>query len=142
MKRLKTEYIVIHCSDSYPSMDIGVKEIRRWHTSPDKNDPSKPWKDIGYHFVIRRNGIVEVGRHVDDVGSHTRGFNSDSIGICMVGGKDGNNFTVLQWGELETLVRDLKKRYNKPEVVGHCELNAGKTCPNFDVQQWLKTTGV
>lgn len=130
--RRRTEYIVIHCSDTPSTMDIGAREIRQWHII-DNN-----WSDIGYNFVIRRNGLREHGRAVDAVGSHVRGFNSCSVGICMVGGRGGNNFTGLQWDELEKLVKELKLIYPKAEVVGHCELNSGKTCPSFDVQQWCK----
>ena len=141
MNRTLTEYLVIHCSDTYPTMDIGLAEIKKWHTTADPNDPSKPWSDIGYHYVIRRNGLVEHGRDIKAIGSHVRGFNSCSIGVCMVGGKGGNNFTALQWAALEKLVKDIQKMYDGIEVVAHHELNSGKTCPNFDVQKWLLTIG-
>ena len=59
--RDKTNYIVVHCARTKPSMDIGATEIRKWHTDPPRN-----WDDIGYHFVITRdrNPIIELGRHV------------------------------------------------------------------------------
>lgn len=136
MKRSRTDYVVIHCSDTPSTMDIGAKEIRQWHIV------DNGWADIGYQYVIRRNGLREHGRPEAAVGSHVKGFNSCSIGICMVGGKGGSNFTKLQWEELEKLVKELLKKYPKVEVVGHCELNSGKTCPNFNVQDWLKTIGV
>lgn len=130
IKRNKTHYIVIHCADTPASMDIGAKEIRRWHVEDNK------WSDIGYHFVIRRDGRREIGRNIDVSGSHVKGFNSVSIGICMVGGKGGNNFTIAQFKELEKLVKEMVKKYPDAEVVGHCDLNAGKTCPSFNVIKW------
>src|SRR3990172_3433237 len=133
--RVKTDYVVIHCSDTPPTMDIGAKEIRQWHTSPDKNDLSKPWADIGYHFVIRRNGQVEAGRKQNQVGSHVRGFNSSSIGICMVGGRGGNHFTGEQFDTLKHMVAELAKEYPDVEFVGHRDLNAGKECPSFSVSE-------
>ena len=39
--------VIIHCSATKPSMDIGAETIRRWHV--DGNN----WADIGYHFVVR-----------------------------------------------------------------------------------------
>ena len=48
--RSSTEYLVVHCSATKPSMDIGLREIKRWHV--DDNG----WRDVGYHYIIRRNG--------------------------------------------------------------------------------------
>ena len=31
MARPETKYIVIHCSQTRPSQDIGAKDIDRWH---------------------------------------------------------------------------------------------------------------
>ena len=140
MKRKITEYIVVHCSATTAVMDIGAAEIRRWHMSPDPKDASKPWKDIGYHFVIRRDGTKELGRDIDDVGSHVRGFNSCSVGICLVGGLEGGkaceNFTKAQYESLWSLIEVLKHRYPKAEVLGHRDLNVGKACPSFDAKAW------
>ncbi len=47
--------IVVHCAATPPSMNIGAAEIRKWHTD-------KGWSDIGYHYVIRRDGTQEEGR--------------------------------------------------------------------------------
>ena len=60
-------------------MDIGAKEIKAWHKG-------KGWKDIGYHYVIRLNGKVELGRPLEKMGSHVVGYNRDSVGVCYVGG--------------------------------------------------------
>ena len=62
-------------------MDIGVKEIRKWHVDENK------WSDIGYHDVIRRNGAIETGRPLEKPGAHAKGHNQNAIGICLVGGK-------------------------------------------------------
>ena len=91
--RKKTEMIVIHCAATKPSMDIGASEIKKWHV--DDNG----WDDIGYHYIIKRGGLVEVGRPEAFQGSHAPAANSKSIGICLVGGmsEDGdaeNNFTI------------------------------------------------
>ena len=142
MKRLNTKYIVIHCSDTPSTMDIGAKEIREWHTAAPPH--GNGWKDIGYHYVIRRNGVIEEGREIEEVGSHVKGFNSSSVGICMVGGRHGNNdFTKLQFETLEGLIKRLAAKYPEAVIVGHRDLATGKQCPSFDVQDWLETvTGV
>lgn len=128
--------LIIHCSYTPPSMDIGADTIRDWH----KN--GNGWSDIGYHYVIRRDGSIEKGRQDSVAGAHARGHNSNSLGICLVGGKKPNkdepdfNYTAIQLDSLQVLVNDLCVKYGVDEVIGHNEVDSGKTCPNFDVQSW------
>jgi hypothetical protein len=133
--RRYTNKIIIHCAATPPGLDIGAATIRRWHLA-------KGWADIGYHYVIRRNGVVEGGRPVHTVGAHTRGQNSASVGICMVGGVDNNqkaedNFTEAQWRSLHKLVDELKDTYSGATIHGHNEF-AAKACPSFDVKVWQR----
>jgi N-acetylmuramoyl-L-alanine amidase len=123
--------IIVHCSATAPDNDVGVTEIRRWHLD-------RGWADIGYHFVIRRGGVVEAGRAVARVGAHVRGRNQASIGVCLVGGVTADgvadaNFTLGQYRALETLVADLHERYGALAVLGHRDTGAKKACPCFDV---------
>ena len=134
--RSSTEYLVVHCSATKPSMDIGLREIKRWHV--DDNG----WRDVGYHYIIRRNGEVELGRSNRDTGAHAAGYNHKSISLCMVGGmaEDNsaeNNFTAQQWTALLDLVKQIKVDYPEADVIGHNEISE-KECPSFDVQQWMK----
>ena len=137
MRRI--DKIIIHCAATRPSTDVGVKEIREWHTLPKPR--GNGWSDIGYHGVIRRDGTLESGRPMDQAGAHTSGHNANSIGICLVGGvkEDGKtpeaNFTPEQWVTLERVVKDLVKKYPGATVHGHNEF-AAKACPSFDVKKW------
>ncbi len=83
--RKKTELIVIHCAATKASMDIGASEIKKWHV--DDNG----WDDIGYHYIIKRGGLVEVGRPEAFQGAHAPAVNSKSIAICLIGGININN---------------------------------------------------
>jgi N-acetyl-anhydromuramyl-L-alanine amidase AmpD len=132
----KIDKIIIHCAATKPSMDIGVKEITEWHWDRD-------WSTIGYHYVIRRNGTIETGRSKDRAGAHTKGQNANSLGVCLVGGindkgQPAENFTKAQWGSLERLMRILKADFPWATIHGHREFNAGKACPSFDVQKWVR----
>ena len=132
--RSSTEYLVVHCSATKPSMDIGLREIKRWHV--DDNG----WRDVGYHYIIRRNGEVELGRSNRDTGAHAAGYNHKSISLCMVGGmaEDNsaeNNFTAQQWTALLDLVKQIKVDYPEADVIGHNEISE-KECPSFNVQKW------
>lgn len=137
--RAVTNYIVIHCAATRPSMDVGVREIRQWHLQ-------RGFFEIGYHFVIRRNGVIEDGRKQDQLGAHVAGYNSESVGVCLVGGVPENNvngfeanFTEAQMVSLKALVAKLQRDYPKAKVVGHHHLDSGKACPSFAVDQWMST---
>ncbi|WP_299735358.1 N-acetylmuramoyl-L-alanine amidase [uncultured Endozoicomonas sp.] len=136
--RTKTNYIVIHCSATRADQHINTDDIRRWHM----NDNG--WSDIGYHWVVERDGSVQQGRDVDVQGAHVRGHNHESVGICMVGGMAENgepedNFTSEQWLALEMLIESLELRYPEAQVVGHYFFTPYKTCPNFIVEDWLES---
>lgn len=97
--------------------------------------------DIGYHFVIKRDGIVEDGRPIDVIGSHCRGVNYKSIGICLVGGVNSkkepeNNFTTEQFNSLKSLLLDIRKKYPEVEILGHNEFST-KACPSFNVEEYI-----
>lgn len=129
-------------------MDVGAKDIRQWHMQP-KAKGGLGASDIGYHWVIRRNGTVEKGRAEDLVGAHEPSRNRNSVGICMVGGvnqKDfrvaENNFTPEQWISLEKLIAGIQKRYPKTKIMGHRDCpNVKKACPSFDAIAWAKGKG-
>ena len=132
--RKSTDYIVIHCAATKASMDIGLTEIRKWHVQ------DNGWRDVGYHYIIRRNGEVELGRSIRDTGAHAAGYNHKSVSVCMVCGmaEDNSaeaNFTAQQWTALLDLVKQLKSNYPDADVIGHNEISE-KECPSFDVQKW------
>ena len=132
--RSSTDYIVVHCAATKASMDIGLTEIRKWHVQ------GNGWRDVGYHYIIRRNGEVELGRSIRDTGAHAAGYNHKSVGLCMVGGmaEDNsaeNNFTPHQWVALIMEVKKLSETYPDAKIIGHNEISE-KECPSFDVQQW------
>lgn len=138
----QVQYLVIHCAATPPSADVGAKDIDRWHRE-------QGYFSIGYHKVIRRNGVIEDGRPLDQPGAHARGYNHKSIGVCLVGGvaadkkTPDNNFTAEQMAALERLVRELKAQYPKARIVGHGQLpGVNKACPSFDAIGWAKERGL
>ena len=132
----EVEYLVVHCSATPEDMDIGASDIKRWHLQ-------RGWLDIGYHYVIRRDGTVEKGRNDNTPGAHARGYNQKSLGICLVGGveSDGKspeaNYTHAQWESLESLLSVLLVDHEGAQVLGHRDLpNVHKACPSFDAIEW------
>ena len=134
--------IFVHCSATKPnwmaanSCKQKVEEIDRWHKG-------NGWSGIGYHFVVDRQGDVCVGRPVEKVGAHVKGHNSNSIGICLVGGHGGaatdkfeDHFTDMQRKALDKLLSDLTKEHKDAKIRGHNEV-AAKACPSFTVKEYL-----
>lgn len=119
--------IVIHCSDTPNGRPHDAAELHRWHLE-------RGWDGIGYHYVIKIDGSIEAGRPEYWTGSHVRGHNTGSIGICLIG---RDEFTPQQYDALGTLVKYINRGASYHRVVGHYELDSKKTCPNFDVQEWL-----
>ena len=97
------------------------------------------WFDIGYHYVIRRDGSLENGRPMDRPGAHARGFNHLSLGVCLVGQGD---FTDKQYATLADLVMGLVDMHADAQVLGYRDLpNVNNSSPGFDVVEWWAQQG-
>lgn len=124
--------IIIHCSATKPNQACTVELIDQWHRQ-------RGFNSIGYHYVIYKDGTVHEGRPISEIGAHCVGQNSDSIGICYVGGLDSNGNasdtrTAEQKQSMRTLVAELKSVYGNIPVYGHREFS-NKACPCFDVKK-------
>ena len=119
--------LIVHCSATPNDCDVTVDEIREWHKA-------RGWSDIGYHYVIYRGGIIAAGRPVRKTGAHCRGHNGNSIGVCLIG---DDSFTDEQFKALQNLYELLKNIYDGIEVFGHRDFTDQKTCPNFEVKDYI-----
>lgn len=144
----RIDFLAVHCSATPAGgkhEKIGAADIRHWHRA-------QGWRDIGYHYVIKRDGTVEKGRPDDMPGAHEPRINNRSIAICLVGGappagseahRKGlgeNNFTPAQFAALQRLLRDLHEKHPTAEVLGHRDVpGVRKACPSFDVRGWWAT---
>lgn len=140
--------IIVHCTATRPEFmasnttEAKRDEIRRWHVD------DRGWSDIGYHYLIDRNGQVVAGRPVERAGAHVRGRNKQSIGIALLGGHGGSetdkfedHFTAAQGASLRALIGELKGRFGDLDVNGHNQY-AAKACPCFHVPTWFEGKGV
>ena len=130
--------IILHCSATPEGKHFEVETIRKWHLQ-------RGWKDIGYHFVIYLDGSVHEGRPIEQVGAHTQGQNTGSIGVCYIGGvaKDGktakDTLNEAQEIAIVNLIHALREEYGNLTLHGHNEF-APKACPSFKVYEkfdWL-----
>ena len=137
IKRELTDTIAIHCSATPPTMDIGVEKIKEWHVK------DNGWDDVGYHFIITRDGTIEPARPEDMQGAHAPRVNDRSVAICLIGGSDANggwsnNFTDEQWVTLKALLLNLTKKYEIKKIIGHYQVDDKKECPSFKVPEYLE----
>lgn len=139
MRKLDT--IIVHCTatrsgwmEDSPTTEK-VDEVRRWHLD-------RGWSDIGYHYLIDRDGTIAPGRPIERSGAHTRGHNRRSVGVALFGGHGSSatdefeeNFTPEQEAALKNLVSDLMSNHGEMKVAGHNEYST-KACPGFNVMLW------
>lgn len=137
--------VIIHCSATEPQwmadrpLAEKVAEIRRWHVQ------GNGWRDIGYHYLIDRNGDVMPGRRPETKpGAHVKGRNKGTIGVCLIGGRGaaatdtfGEHFTPSQDTVLRNLIGQLMRRHGDLKISGHNEY-AAKGCPGFHVPTWVR----
>ena len=143
--------IVIHCSATVAGRDIGMKEIDSMH-----RHRNPPFRKIGYHRVIRLNGVIEYGRTYIEQGAGVRGHNRSTIHICYIGGLDVNRKpadtrTLQQRQAMAMVVREALAIFPGAEVLGHRDFSPDlngdgtidaseriKECPCFEVKDWWR----
>ena len=129
------QYLIVHTAAFEGAASI--EDIERWHRR-------RGFRMVGYHYYIRRDGAVQSGRQEGAVGAHCihQGMNRKSLGICLEGHHDIEDWTRPQRRAFHTLAQELMARYDiDPErVLGHRETGAPKTCPgtqiDMDMERW------
>ena len=124
--------IIVHCTATPEGKDYTVADIRAWHKA-------RKWSDIGYHYVVYRDGRVMLGRPVGQIGAHVENRNSGTIGISYVGGltRDGKQAkdtrTPQQRSSLLWLVGELARKHKGVRRISGHNQYANKACPSFRV---------
>jgi N-acetylmuramoyl-L-alanine amidase len=137
--------IIIHCSATRTGQDLRAKDIDRMHRA-------RGFNQIGYNYVVDLDGTIESGRPLTISGAHCLGYNDHSVGICYIGGLDGNGQpadtrTDQQKAAIRELVATICKDYPIIEVLGHRDTSPDlndngiiepcewiKMCPCFEVR--------
>ena len=122
----KPKEIILHCSATPDDRDIDIETIRKWHTEERK------WKDVGYHYCIKRNGTIQIGRLETEIGAGVYRHNRDVIHVCLIG---IGNYTNRQLKALDRLCLDIhiRCRIESENIKGHYEYDPNKTCPNLNM---------
>lgn len=121
--------VFVHCSASDNPEHDSVAVINAWHKQ-------KGWAGIGYHYFIRKDGTLELGRDIEKVPAAQGGNNAGTIAICLHG-LDREKFTEAQFATLRALCAQINAAYvGQVTFHGHCEV-AAKSCPVFICQDVL-----
>jgi hypothetical protein len=144
--------IIIHCADTPNGRGDTIEDIDLWHHArgfkrhPDARLGESVWestpykmkqphlRSVGYHLVIYANGDQAIGRNLTETGAHAKNHNASSIGICLMG---TDKFSLAQWHALKTAIQGFQTYIDDLDIIGHRDVNSGKTCPGFDVSEWL-----
>ncbi len=123
MSLLYTHLIVHHTG----AEERDAAQVRRYHLS-------LGWREVGYNFIIQRNGLVVPGRPLGVPGAHCRagGMNTRGIGIALIGNLNGRLPTASQWEALVELLGVLGRQHRIPaaRILGHREVPGVQTaCP-------------
>lgn len=134
--------IIIHCTATPEGRDYTIEQIRKDHKA-------RGFTDVGYNYVIYRDGTIHEGRDVNKIGAHCSNHNAHSIGVSYVGGvenKSGVAYDKLnpkdtrtqqQKDALLNLLEALKMMYPMAKIYGHRDF-AKKACPSFDAKEEYK----
>lgn len=156
--------IVIHCSATRQSATPEAI-LRYWKTprgpKGSRYIPGKQgglgWRHPGYHAIIPADGSMFIYADSDTITNGVRFWNNDSLHICYIGGKNGDDRTPAQKHTMLALIKQLThpSRLGKIPVVGHRDLSPDKDgngvienhewlkrCPSFNVETWLVENGL
>ena len=140
--------VVWHWTAHYTNQGyIGSEQINASHVN------GRGWSAIGYHFVVKRDGSIQIGRDINQTGAHVGGFNARSIGISFVAGYKCSSdkyrgipphsevgpesITQAQHQSFKKFMSAWYKVYPGGNAWGHVDFpnNKGKVDPGFDVSK-------
>ena len=135
--------IYVHCtatrSDFWEDRRSSEKaaECKRWHLD-------RGWSDIGYTYLVDRDGTITEGRPIEKTPAAQKGHNTGSVAIALWGGHGGSqhdnfdvHFTPEQGRALRKLIAQLRMEFPSiKRVRGHNEVSF-KQCPCFQVTPWM-----
>ena len=109
-----------------------IELIRTVHTR------DNGWGDIGYHYIIDRDGRLWEGRPLTYQGAHVRDNNEHNLGILVLGNFDKQLPSSKQMASLQTTLGSFKQQYRVPtrRVYTHQEL-VSTACPGRNLQSQM-----
>lgn len=91
-----------------------MRDIQRFHMD------TKGWSDIAYSYCVDTDGKIYEGRGARVAGGHTKGDNTTSHAICLMGNFENHDLTPAQVESVGWLVRygHLSGWWTTPKITG------------------------
>lgn len=137
-ERFHTDMVVVHHTGNMYDDDMNAEQIHSIHLA-------QGWSGCGYHYIVRKDGSIEIGRPEWAMGSHAYGENWHTVGVHLCGNFEIASPTEQQIESAAYLIGWICERYNivpdKKHVVGHRDLMP-TACPGeFLYEQLQKIRG-
>lgn len=132
--------VTVHHTAELPAMSTRsdaelVKGVQRFHQD------DRGWADIGYHYLIGRDGRVYQGRELHIQGAHAGGGNNvENLGVSVVGDFSDGLPTAATLATLEHFLQHQMRTYEvaADQLFGHREFKA-TACPGDVLFGWLES---
>ena len=155
-KRKSTTRIILHDSHTVPD-EMLASDVQRWDAH--RGGLKMGYTGVGYHAIHNRDGTRQIGRHHSEIGSHTPTQNLDSIGTCLVGGREADvngypindvgedNFTDAQIKDSFDFILEMMEIYGPLKIVGHQEVQryvkkSTPPCPCIDMDDYRQRLNI
>lgn len=124
--RATIHHTVTPTSDSM-SVPARLRQIQAFHMF------SRGWCDIGYNYLVSRDGRVWRGRGATTIGAHVENANTGNVGVSVIGTYTSTAPTETQMCNIAKLLRRLHEDFggislNRTDVKGHRQLGS-TSCP-------------
>lgn len=131
MRNIK--YLAVHCTATAQTAKIeAIQNYWREHLG---------WQTPGYHFIVKADGELVNLLPIEKISNGVKGFNSETINICYIGGIDKKGLpkdtrTLAQKETLLGVLKVLKNKFPTAKIQGHRDFpNVKKACPSFDAKK-------
>lgn len=108
-----------------------VRSIQNYHM--DHNG----WVDVGYNFLVDRDGNLFEGRGWDVIGAHVAGHNTESIGVCHIGQNGDHTDQSLRAIRYLYDLATSRGGGRALRMNGHMDLGS-TSCPGHELEAWVK----
>jgi hypothetical protein len=116
--------IVIHHSAFYEETDLQtVRTVQQEHLT------ERGWADIGYHFCVGKTGIIYEGRDWNVRGTNVEGYNTGTLGICLLGNFMREEPTEVQLQSTLAMINWSAERLTMSHIAAHRQFNPQTECP-------------
>jgi len=125
----RTGFVVHH---SAASASQTVKQIQAFHMD------TRGWSDIGYNFLIDREGHIYEGRGWTVVGAHAKDHNTPNIGVCVIGDYTKSLPPEATLDALAWLYDEANRRKGSTLAVRTHRMVGSTACPGDKLHAWVR----